>query len=107
MEAACRAEYGDDVVTRPLWMRDAYGDGAQLVRALRNVVFSDGEKDPWRVGGVPDNASAISPDGSVVHILIDGAAHHQDLRATDPRDPESVRAAKRLEAAHIRRWLGL
>ena len=44
------------------------------------MIFSDGDKDPWRVGGVPN---ASSPDGSVFHIMIRDSAHHQDLRFQD------------------------
>ena len=57
--------------------------------------------------GVPANASAYSPDGSVVHILIEDAAHHQDLRSDDARNPQSVRDAKEKEKQHIYKWLGV
>ena len=77
-----------------------------LVRALTNVVFSDGDKDPWRIGGVPANASAYG-DGSVRHVLMKGAAHHQDLRFDDPRDPPSVGEAKAAERRAIEGWLGM
>ena len=105
LQAACRAQFGADLVSRPAWLPASLGDGVALVRALTNVVFSDGDKDPWRIGGVPANASAYG-DGSVRHVLIRGAAHHQDLRFDDPRDPPSVGEAKAIERRAIEGWLG-
>lgn len=107
VEGACREMFGSTVVTRPMWMKESFGNGADLARSLKNVVFSDGEKDPWRVGGVPNNAGSISPDGSVVHILIQDAAHHQDLRSDDFRNPPSVVRAKQLEKMYIYKWLNV
>ena len=106
VEAACKQRYGH-IVSRPGWMRTMFGNGVDIARHATNIVFSDGEKDPWRVGGVPSNASAYSPDGSVVHILIEDAAHHQDLRSDHAGNPPSVRKAKDLERAHIHKWLGV
>ena len=63
LQAACRSQR-DALVSRPAWLPASLGDGVALVRALTNVVFSDGDKDPWRIGGVPANASAYG-DGSV------------------------------------------
>jgi hypothetical protein len=86
-------------------MPAVYGNGIQLAKVLHNVFFSDGEKDPWRVGGVPDNTSAYSKDGSVVHLLIEGAAHHEDLRFSEPTDSAALTSARAMELLHVRRWL--
>ncbi len=103
VEAACREQF-PGVVTRPNWMVDSFGNGVQLVKATHNIIFSDGEKDPWRVGGVPDDAEDLG-DGSVVHLLIEGGAHHQDLRFANDMDPETVTAAKKWESDTIAGWL--
>ena len=103
VEAACRDRFG--VAPRPDWLRRSFGDGSQLAASLRNVVFTDGDKDPWRVGGVPGDARALSRDGSVVHVLIADAAHHQDLLASDPADSPGVVAARVLEFEHVSRWV--
>jgi hypothetical protein len=106
VERACRDAFRG-VAPRPGWMPMAYGNGNQLAASLRNVFFSDGDKDPWRVGGMPDDSAARSPDGSVVRLLIKGAAHHQDLRAPHPTDSPELTAARETERQHIAAWLGL
>jgi hypothetical protein len=45
VEAACRQRYGT-VVTRPLWMLQAFGTGADIMAHVTNTIFSDGDKDP-------------------------------------------------------------
>jgi hypothetical protein len=67
---ACFQRY--HVRPRGEWMPLTTG-GGQL-QDLTNVIFSDGEKDPWKVGGITKNLSS-----SVVHLLIPDAAHHQVL----------------------------
>ena len=103
VEAACREQFAG-VVSRPNWLAESFGNGAQLVKATHNIIFSDGEKDPWRVGGVPDDAASIG-DGTVVHLLIEEGAHHQDLRFASEKDPEAVTAAKKWESDTIAGWL--
>ena len=101
--AACKRLF-PGIQARPKWMLETFGDGIQIVKTTRNIIFSDGEKDPWRVGGVPNNASLIG-DGSVRHILIENGAHHQDLRYSDSRNPIEVEQAKKLETDIIKRWV--
>eukprot|EP00037_Helgoeca_nana_P010846 m.96299 g.96299 ORF g.96299 m.96299 type:complete len:540 (-) comp20459_c1_seq3:129-1748(-) len=106
IEAACRRSFSR-VTPRIHWTERSYGNGIQLARNLRNVLFSDGDKDPWRVGGMPENTSAYSLDHSVSRLLIREAAHHQDLRFADAADSRELIAARATEARAIRGWLGL
>lgn len=83
----------------PDWIRVSYGD--ERLRAASNIVFSNGQLDPWSSGGVrrvPDSAKVTVVD------IADGA-HHLDLFFSHPADPASVTNARKIEVAHIRRWI--
>jgi lysosomal Pro-X carboxypeptidase len=67
-----------------------------------NIVFSNGEYDPWRSGGVLTNLS-----DTLLAVDIAQGAHHLDLFFSDPADPPSVIAARQVEVAAIRRWVGM
>lgn len=56
--------------------------------------------DPWASGGVLENIS-----DTVVAILIEGAAHHLDIRASNPNDPPSVVKARAAEVTYIQKWI--
>lgn len=104
VEGVCQERY-PDTITRELWMLHAYGNGQDIVKHTTNMIFSDGDKDPWSVGGVPFNAT--SPDGSVFHIMIKNSAHHQDLRFEDDvYDSVELKEARKTEKEHIAKWLG-
>ena len=65
-----------------------------------NVVFSNGEYDPWRAGGV------VTDLGPTVRALtVAKGAHHLDLMFSNALDPDSVRAVREAEVDAMRAWI--
>ncbi|EGG16784.1 peptidase S28 family protein [Cavenderia fasciculata] len=91
---SCQQQWG--VTPDPYWITNYYG-GSQNVQSS-NIVFSNGILDPWRAGGVIENGNEIYA------VLIDGGAHHLDLRMPSPQDPQSVINARALETQLITKW---
>jgi lysosomal Pro-X carboxypeptidase len=75
--------------------------GVMDLSGASNIVFSNGDLDPWSSGGVTQN---ITGNPSIIVLLINGGAHHLDLRGSNPADPPSVIEARLVEAAAMRRW---
>uniref|UniRef100_K3X632 Lysosomal Pro-X carboxypeptidase n=1 Tax=Globisporangium ultimum (strain ATCC 200006 / CBS 805.95 / DAOM BR144) TaxID=431595 RepID=K3X632_GLOUD len=93
----CQKTWG--VTPDPNWIRVSYGDSN--LRFASNIVFSNGMLDPWSSGGVHQ-----VPEGSKVTIVnIEEGAHHLDLFFSHPDDPVSVKKARKIEVAHIRKWI--
>jgi len=67
-----------------------------------NTIFSNGELDPWRAGGLNANVTA---DGSGIALYIEGGAHHLDLRPPNAQDPATVTEARNIEMANIKKWI--
>lgn len=75
------------------WVVREYG-GANIARDFKhysNIVFSNGNLDPWKAGGVTEYINLKLP-----YYIIQGGAHHLDLRLPNAADAgtdvERVRA---------------
>lgn len=83
---------------RPSWIPTMYG--GKNISSHTNIIFSNGELDPWVGGGVTKDIS-----DTLVAIVIPEGAHHLDLRANNPFDPMSVLLARSLEVKYMKRWI--
>lgn len=97
-------EFSDDcfkqwgVRPRPSWITTMYG--GKNISSHSNIVFSNGELDPWSGGGVTKDIT-----DTLVAITISEGAHHLDLRANNEYDPASVLLARTLEVRYMKRWI--
>jgi len=94
--ASCKKQFG--VTTRKCWAQSEYG--GFNISAATNIVFSNGDLDPWSGYGV-----LKSPNPSVVTVMIEGGAHHLDLRNSNPLDPQSVIDARNIHKVNMKLWI--
>merc|ERR1712168_1547487 len=67
-----------------------------------NIVFSNGDLDPWGSAGIL-NPNSANP--SIIPVPVIGGAHHLDLRLDHPLDPPGVREARNKEVFAISNWI--
>lgn len=78
----------------------ALADGSAGVTRL---IWSHGLLDPWH--GWFQSMPTPAPGSDVHHVVMEGAAHHLDLKSPSPDDPPAVTAGRARELEIIRRWL--
>jgi lysosomal Pro-X carboxypeptidase len=98
----CREKYGFQPDRNHVAF--SYGTPRDWAKDASNIVWSQGEYDPWRGGGVVDVDDADLND-SLIAFVIPKAAHHLDLFFSHPNDTKEVIAARRREVNEIRRWI--
>lgn len=84
------------------WAIDTFG-GRSVKKDFAlysNIIFTNGDLDPWRTGGVMNPIN----DNIVVRV-IEGGAHHLDLRSPNKDDPQDVTDARKLVTDTITKWL--
>eukprot|EP00039_Didymoeca_costata_P021688 m.345189 g.345189 ORF g.345189 m.345189 type:complete len:486 (+) comp25874_c0_seq1:147-1604(+) len=74
-----------------------------ILHLASNIVFTNGELDPWGQGGINVNNS----DRDVTSFWIEGAAHHLDLRAPNEHDPPSIHLVRAWQLDRINSWFKL
>jgi len=65
-----------------------------------NIIFSNGDLDPWHAGGVTED---VMPNNPI--IWIEKSGHHLDLRLPNVLDPPAVTAARAQEEKWLKTWI--
>ncbi|XP_005074170.1 lysosomal Pro-X carboxypeptidase [Mesocricetus auratus] len=92
----CFNQWG--VKPRPNWITTLYG--GKNISSHSNIIFSNGDLDPWSGGGVTKDIT-----DTLVAINIPNGAHHLDLRASTAFDPSTVLISRLLEVKHMKKWI--
>jgi len=96
---ACEGQWKS--TARPNWLSLLYGGVTGYdYSGASNIFWSNGNLDPWSVGGVLESPCRNCP----VYLIMDGA-HHLDLRGAMPEDPMSVKLCRNQEIAWIKQWI--
>ncbi|RWS31159.1 lysosomal Pro-X carboxypeptidase-like protein, partial [Leptotrombidium deliense] len=74
--------------------------GGLNISAASNIIFSNGNRDPWSAGGVLKSISS-----SLTAIHIPNACHHEDLRPSGANDPPALLQARQTEVQIIKFWI--
>ncbi|KAL6061256.1 Thymus-specific serine protease [Balamuthia mandrillaris] len=97
----CEDAFGISNFTPDINGTNAYYGGRHLdANGPTNILFVNGNIDPWHSLGVTKN---LSP--SLRSILIDGTAHCANVLPSSPNDPPSLVLARKKIAAQIDEWL--
>jgi lysosomal Pro-X carboxypeptidase len=94
--AWCQYSYG--LSPQYSWVFDYFGgiNPEKDFANLSNVIFSNGELDPWHSGGV-----TFELNDQCKTIMIADSSHHCDLREPNEADPASLKEARLIE----REWI--
>lgn len=65
-----------------------------------NIIFSNGELDPWQAGGVTEKIN-----DETIAIYIEHSAHHLDLRLPNDADPSTLTEARQIETQWIAKFI--
>ncbi|CBY35176.1 unnamed protein product [Oikopleura dioica] len=74
----------------------------ETMKTIGGIIFSNGLLDPWSSGGVLTQEEA--GPRNYIFILSKGA-HHLDLRADNPADPEEVTLARTEYISIMKNWI--
>lgn len=92
----CQKKFG----ITPDFYRTVMMYGGSKFSTATNIIFSNGELDPWSALGVLE-----PPNDNLVVIIIPGVAHHVDLRFASTTDTRAVKQARAIEKNYIRQWI--
>jgi lysosomal Pro-X carboxypeptidase len=79
------------------------GSVRDTVAGMSNIIWSNGEFDPWRKYGV--DCREVDCPASVFSPFVRGGAHSSDLMFAHPLDSSDLEEVRRVEYAHISSWI--
>ncbi|XP_057997528.1 uncharacterized protein LOC110673331 [Hevea brasiliensis] len=98
---SCKVTYG--VLPRPHWVTTYYG-GPNIKLILQrfgsNIIFSNGLRDPYSIGGVLENIS-----DTIVAVHTNNGSHCLDILKAETTDPEWLIAQREVEITIIEEWI--
>lgn len=65
-----------------------------------NIVWVNGDYDPWHGGGVTTNITS-----GTTALYVKQAAHHYDLREPNAADTVQIKEARAVETMHLQKWI--
>jgi lysosomal Pro-X carboxypeptidase len=98
---SCQAKYG--LTPNYNWALDNFGGDEYVTdfKSYSNIIFSNGELDPWMAGGVTSWVNIDLPQ-----YVIKNAAHHLDMRLPNDADKGTdVEWVRKQEAKMIGLWV--
>ncbi|KAJ8750407.1 hypothetical protein K2173_014322 [Erythroxylum novogranatense] len=97
----CRTEY--NITPRSHWVTTYYG-GHDIKLDLKefgsNIVFSNGLRDPYSIGGVLEDIS-----NSIVAVYTANGSHCLDILSANETDPEWLITQRKIEVEIIDAWI--
>jgi len=75
--------------------------GKHLLDSATNIIFTNGNYDPWTAAGVVQSR----PQRGIHAIVIANGAHHTDLMFPTERDPQELSQVREKEADIIGEWV--
>jgi len=98
--AYCNTLYGE--LPQYNWALDYFGgrNPERDFAKASNIIFSNGELDPWQAGGVTKKIN----DETIALYIMD-SAHHTDLRLPNVADPQTLTDARQTETEWIAKWI--
>ena len=100
----CAAAYGvtaDQTDAAVLFNSANYGDARP---GGGRIVFVNGDIDPFHVGGVVENTTALIAN-EVFALVVAGGSHCQDMGPASKRDTPSMTLVKAGKAALVAKWV--
>ena len=98
----CMKRFNVNATKRSDFMIKNYGLKNILKTGITKIIFSNGNNDPWKVGGFMKTYEKYD----IISIVIPNGAHHSDMYASNPNyDTTDVINARKQEMSILKVWI--